>query len=215
MIIYKATNIVNNKVYIGQTITPLIERSNEHIRRALKNEDFHYFHCAIRKYGKNNFIFEEIDKCDSFEELNYMETYWIKFYRSNNKKYGYNLTSGGRKNFTVSEETKEKIRQKRKFQKHPWLGTTGHKPTIEKMRLANIGRPSPMKGKKLPEWHKEKLIRVKNPIICIETGEVFATTYKAFKVHGFGVYNIIAKNPLQKTLKGKHWRLIETFPDES
>lgn len=215
MIIYKATNIVNNKVYIGQTIVSFNERVYEHTRRALKNKDSIYFHRAIKKYGKNNFIFEEIDKCESFDELNYFEKYWIKFYRSNNKKYGYNLTSGGRSNFFVSESTREKIRQNTKLQKPYWLGKKRDRPTIEKMRLANIGRLSPMKGKKIPEWHRQKLIRIKNPIICIETGEVFDTPYNAFKVHGFGIYNIIAEKPRQKTLRGNHWRLIETFPDES
>ena len=51
-IIYIATNIVNNKVYIGQTHTKLISRQKQHIYSANRKLDTMYFHKAIRKYGK-------------------------------------------------------------------------------------------------------------------------------------------------------------------
>lgn len=69
MIIYKATNIINNKVYIGQTIHPLSVRKSQHER----SHEYGYktaFSNAIRKYGKENFKWEVIYEADAIEELN-------------------------------------------------------------------------------------------------------------------------------------------------
>lgn len=92
-IIYKITNLINNKVYIGQTVRPLQRRWNQHIIDAQnhKNEKNH-FHSAIRKYGKQNFKAEVIETCLE-EQLNEKEKYWINFYDSYNN--GYNSTLGG------------------------------------------------------------------------------------------------------------------------
>lgn len=110
LIIYKATNLINNKVYIGQTINSLEYRKNQHIRetRSLQRKNV-YFHDAISKYGANNFLFEEIDSAKTLDELDQKERYWINFYHSTDKNCGYNLDSGGRSGGVKSEETKKKI----------------------------------------------------------------------------------------------------------
>ena len=109
MIIYKATNTINNKVYIGQTVNTLEYRANQHLRetRSGKRKNT-YFHNAIDKYGFEFFVFEEIDNAESIEELNEKESYWIRYYNSTNKAVGYNLDSGGT-NCLKSDETKKKI----------------------------------------------------------------------------------------------------------
>lgn len=91
-LIYKATNIVNNKIYIGQTSCSLEKRKNEHYNSL----DNLYFHNAIRKYGKENFIWEILENniC-SYEKLNQQEKYWIQYFHSNDTNLGYNLTKGG------------------------------------------------------------------------------------------------------------------------
>ena len=90
MYIYKITNIQNNKVYIGQTIRPIKDRFHRHINDAMNNIlDTHYAR-AIRKYGKDNFIIEEIDNANSQDELNKKEQYWIQYY--NSVIEGYNET---------------------------------------------------------------------------------------------------------------------------
>ena len=61
------------------------------------------------KYGAENFFFEEIDNAYTLEELNKKERYWISFYNSNNKNFGYNLDSGGQNGGCKSDETKKKI----------------------------------------------------------------------------------------------------------
>ena len=75
-IIYKISNSINDKVYIGQTVRTIKKRFACHIGSALKNEfPDNYFHRAIRKYGKDCFKIEQIDEADSKEELNEKEKY--------------------------------------------------------------------------------------------------------------------------------------------
>lgn len=113
MIVYKATNLINNKVYIGQTINTLEYRKDQHFRDSVSESrrKTNYFHNAIHKYGKENFIFEEIDTAATEAELDEKEIYWIAYYKSNIKEYGYNLDSGGKSGGSKSEETKAKIGQ--------------------------------------------------------------------------------------------------------
>ena len=82
MWIYKITNIQNNKVYIGQSIRPINQRFQRHINDALNNILDTHFARAIKKYGKENFVIEEIDTANTQEELNKKEQYWIKYYDS-------------------------------------------------------------------------------------------------------------------------------------
>lgn len=105
--IYKITNLVNNKVYIGKTIQGIKARWYGHLKKA-KTGQGHYLHSAIRKYGPQNFKIEEVCKCYSPEELNEQEIYWISFYHSMNPKLGYNLTSGGEINPMEEEQVKIK-----------------------------------------------------------------------------------------------------------
>ena len=126
MWIYKITNIQNNKCYIGQTIRPIQQRFRRHINDALNNILDTHFARAIRLYGEENFIIEQIDKAKSQEELNKKEQYWIQYYDSVNQ--GYNETDaiykcGGNtyKSKTAEEMNviKEKIRQTKLGSKNP------------------------------------------------------------------------------------------------
>ena len=83
-IIYKITNKVNGKIYIGLTKQKLQSRFRGHLsdaRKALKNDGrVCYFQNALLKYGKENFILEQIDQADTKEELCRKEEYWISYY---------------------------------------------------------------------------------------------------------------------------------------
>lgn len=126
MWIYKITNIQNNKVYIGQTIRPIDQRFKRHLNDALNNILDTHFARAIRKYGRDNFIIEEIDSALTQDELNEKEKYWIQYY--NSVKEGYNETNaiskcGGNTYQSKTEEEmkviKEKIRQTKLGAKNP------------------------------------------------------------------------------------------------
>ena len=92
--IYKITNRVNGKVYIGQTIKQPQERFTEHKYIANHPQFDHKskIHAALRKYGFENFVIETIQECEK-EELNELEIYWIQKYDS--YRNGYNNTVGG------------------------------------------------------------------------------------------------------------------------
>lgn len=96
--IYKITCLPNDKVYIGQTVYPVLYRWRRHINSAIKGSD-NKFHRAIRKYGENNFRVETLRtlKCTNIDKLkvllNTLEEYFIEFYDS--FKSGYNSTIGG------------------------------------------------------------------------------------------------------------------------
>jgi len=86
MIIYKITNLLNNKIYIGQD----------------KNNNPSYFGSgkaimsAIKKYGKKYFIKEILSVCENVDDMNEKEIYWISFFNSTDKKIGYNISKGGK-----------------------------------------------------------------------------------------------------------------------
>lgn len=88
--IYKITNLLNGKVYIGQSIRDIQQRFIRHINDSLNNKLDTHFARAIRKYGEDNFIIELIDTADSQDELNQKEQYWIRYYDS--VRSGYNET---------------------------------------------------------------------------------------------------------------------------
>lgn len=92
--IYKITNKINNKSYIGQSIN-IEQRWKEHKKRIYNLNCSEYnkpLYRSIRKYGLENFTFEVLEEC-SQELLNEKEQYWIK--KFNSFEEGYNLTPGG------------------------------------------------------------------------------------------------------------------------
>jgi hypothetical protein len=104
MQIYKITNLVNNKIYIGKDTTsdPNYFGSGLIIRK------------AIKKYGLENFIKKVIDETEDYKELSKKEISWIKKLNSTNKKIGYNISTGGDGGDTLSNHPdldliKEKI----------------------------------------------------------------------------------------------------------
>lgn len=111
--VYKITNKVNNKIYIGITSKGLSARWKEHLYNAEHGCPFK-LHNAIRKYGKENFSIELIDFCNSWEELEEKEKQYISEYNTLSDEFGYNMTEGGDGTIGryVTEETREKIRQK-------------------------------------------------------------------------------------------------------
>lgn len=107
MVIYRATNKVNGKMYIGQTKRELSIRINEHINDALLGKYNFWFHKAIKKYGHNNFEWDILCECLSPHDLNDKEIYYVDLYDTYNK--GYNMTKGGHSSVEMTNEIRVKI----------------------------------------------------------------------------------------------------------
>ena len=93
MFIYKITCLKNNKIYIGQTTKTIEERFAQHKNAAIKNLLNTHLCNAMKKYGVDNFIIEQIDTANTQEELTEKEYYWINYYETTNPKIGYNETN--------------------------------------------------------------------------------------------------------------------------
>src|ERR1700676_87316 len=107
MIVYMITNKINGKRYVGQSISSLEDRWWRHVWDATKRNRASALHSAIRKYKKDNFEKRVLARCNSIEEMNHRETYYIKLFNTLSPN-GYNLRTGGG-NHTISEETRQKI----------------------------------------------------------------------------------------------------------
>lgn len=150
MIIYKVTNKINGKIYIGQTVNSLKKRISEHVR-----SNVGYFSKALKKYGKQGFDFSIIETCETKTMLNEREIYWIGYCNSIFPN-GYNLTSGGerppsQKGVKRSAETMEKLRGNKNA-----LGVVRSYETKEKMAAAKIGNQYSL-GRKRSEETKRKM----------------------------------------------------------
>lgn len=93
--IYKITNLINNKVYIGQS-KDVIDRFKQHLNCAINKHGKSYLYNSMNHYGVENFSFELVKET---YDLDYWEKFFIYWYRSNEEDFGYNLTSGGQKSF--------------------------------------------------------------------------------------------------------------------
>lgn len=94
--IYKITCIPTQQIYVGKTVVTPEFRWEQHCKAAFlpSHGDYNFpFHRAIRKYGKENFIVQWIDKEDNLNQLKEKEIFWIAFYDS--YYHGYNATLGG------------------------------------------------------------------------------------------------------------------------
>ena len=114
--IYKITNQINQKIYIGLTRETIEERWKSHIKKA-KQYPNRYLYNAMNCYGYENFVIEPIEECSN-DILDEREIYWISYFNSTNPDIGYNLTEGGGGGNTWALnphklETGEKIRQQK------------------------------------------------------------------------------------------------------
>lgn len=98
-VIYLFKNKINGKVYVGQTTVQLRNRVQQHITTSHTWTKTHKspLHKAINKYGISNFDLQIIERCRCQQELDERERYWIAYFNSTNRKYGYNIDSGGKK----------------------------------------------------------------------------------------------------------------------
>ena len=155
MVIYKITNKINGKSYIGQTIRTIKERWNEHCK---STSDCSAIANAIRKQGKENFIVNIIFTAYSIEELNKAESELISSFNTMSPN-GYNLSTGGM-NFIRSEETKKKMSQHQIGEGNHRFGTKASVETRIKKSKAVSGDKNPFFGR----THKEDTRKILSDI---------------------------------------------------
>lgn len=115
-VIYKITNTITGKCYIGQTTRSVYKRFNDHY----KERRGRHISSTIRKYGKENFSIEELISCFSKEDLNFFEIYFVENFNSMYPK-GYNHRAGGCQNGICSDETRTRISKSKLGKKIPKL----------------------------------------------------------------------------------------------
>lgn len=104
--IYKISNSINNKIYIGQTKRSIAERFKQHEYDYCHKRYNSLLHQAMRELGFKNFSIEEIEECPD-DLLDEREVYWINYY--NSYQDGYNLTTGGQKGCSCPRYNEEEI----------------------------------------------------------------------------------------------------------
>lgn len=160
--IYLTTNLVNGKRYIGQ------KSSNKFLGEAYLGSG-PLLRSAISKYGISNFSIKMIEECDSKEQLNEREKYWISYYNAVEDPMFYNLAKGGeglRKGSKMSSNTRKKMSKSQlghefhgDISKHPLLQRGRVISDITKKRMSEnhadfSGSKNPMYGRSAVKGRK-------------------------------------------------------------
>lgn len=221
--VYKHTNKINGKVYIGQTGQKPENRWQE--GRGYKGSD--RFYKAIQKYGWDNFEHEVLFSHLSQKEAKTLEQKLIQEYNTINPLFGYNLTTGG-ETTKFSEEALKKMSQSHSKEKHHMWGKHHSEETKKKIGEANSGENSSWYGRKHTEEEKEKIrnalkgkkkskehvmkanITKGYPVQCIETQEIYYSMKEAKRKTGISDSSIGAScRDTKRTAGGYHWQFLE------
>lgn len=223
--IYKISNKVNKKVYIGQTIYNIEKRFKEHINKS-KYETYikRPLYNAMRKYGCSEFFVEELEVVETKEEANNREKYWIKYYDSFGEN-GYNATEGGDDGSynakPVLQISKEDYSIIRKFSSTHEAGRFFGKPNTLIQRVCSGERHSSCGHywiyeeeynslKNIPKRFEEKRKHSTVMQIEINSGRIvqeYKSTYEAGKRLGFDYRHIqrVCRGE-RNSYKGYNWK---------
>jgi group I intron endonuclease len=170
MYVYLITNKINGKRYVGQTVKTIEERWKQHVYLSKQPRKGEPIISAIRKYGSDNFEIKSLARCNSLEEMNHREEYYIRLLKTLVYS-GYNVLPGGN-NRKMHESTKKKLslarigkkigpfseehrRKLSEANKGQNLGGTLPEETKRKISEANKGEKNYMFGKKQTENNKK------------------------------------------------------------
>lgn len=226
--IYKHTNLINQKSYIGQTCMRPEYRWNNG-KGYIKSP---HFYAAIQKYGWDNFSHEILEIVETQEEANQKECYYINLYHTLDPLYGYNIREGG-SNGSMNPETKEKISK-------TLTGIRRSQETREKLSKSKIGSLNPQFQKAKTEEEKQNLSnKLKDfyqsdkgqellksrrdgscyhrRVRCIETNKIYSTIRAALAdlhkpITSMSITNVLKGRQL--TAYGYHWEAVEEGEEE-
>lgn len=155
--VYKITNLINGRVYVGQTIRPLKKRWSQHVSDANVGKSM-LISRAIRKYGSDGFSIEVVEECIDQDTLNVCEIQWIMELGTLNGG-GYNISLHPGRG-PMAEETKKRISQARMG--HPTSEATRKKISVSKKGQCHTEETKrkisqSKMGQTLSEEHKKKI----------------------------------------------------------
>lgn len=167
--IYETTNLINGKKYIGQ-------HKGEY--------DLEYYGSgillrrALEKYGKENFSIRIIEKCDSKEQLNDREKYWIQYYNASESDEFYNIAYGGEGGSMPPEsieKAKCKIAGQKRSQKTKQIMSIRSKAKWSNSQYRDKQRNNNprMTGKQHSEEAKKKMSKSHKGKLCGEDNPMF------------------------------------------
>lgn len=224
--IYKITNKINGKFYIGQSVD-IKRRFTEHKAPHGRMTSIKF---AIKKYGKENFLFDVIEEC-SVEDLDAREVYWIA-----KLKPQYNRDKGGRGalGHHVQSDVRQLLSEKsRKYWDQlsdaekqaicqrlsgPPKGHPVSDETREKLRAANIGKAQSAETvdrrratieKKKSAGYVQTNAGHNKKVRCLETNQIFDSVKAAgecLSVHPSCITGVLKGR--YKTCKGKHFEYV-------
>ena len=202
MLIYKMTNNINGKIYVGQTTRSLEERMGEHKRHSKVLVDK-----EISKYGFENFSVEVVDHADTAEELDEKERKWIAFYDCKIPN-GYNLCKGGSttEEYHHTDEAKAKMSKAKKGKytgkENPFFGK--HHSAEQRAKWSRE-----RKGKYNSRLTEASLAKLRKKVRNITTGKEFNSIKEAAEYYGiFGTHISRSAKHGAKT-HGCRWEYIE------
>lgn len=200
--IYMTENLINGKKYIGQ------KKSTKFLAEKYLGSGS-LLRKAINKYGKQNFRTCLICECDSKEQLNEMEIYYIKLYDAQNNPNFYNIAPGGEsgvggpkfKGHTHTEESKQKISDNNKGSKNAFYG---HKHSYETRKLMSE------KARKRPpvtDETREKLSKIRKGLKFTEEHKRrISESQKGEKGNNYGKkLSSETKNKISNTVHNQVW----------
>lgn len=223
-IIYKVTNLINQKIYIGQTAKGLEERRYMHEYESKKEKTTKIFHKAIKKYGKENFSWEIIDTALSKEELIQKEIDWIRrcnTYIGFDNHNGYNMTTGGEGGgYAHTEETKKLLSEMKKGifgVDHPMYGRHHTDDTKDKMRNAHKGIKKTIQHRENMSKGRIGIIANSKSVVQLSSDGVYIATFSSAKeakdalhVKDASCITRCCKGE-RKTAYGFKWMYLETY----
>ena len=212
--VYKHT-FPNGKVYIGLTCMKPEERWHSGWGYRVQPCVFN----AIKKYGWANVQHEILKQNLTKEEAEELEIEMIAKYKSNQRKFGYNVANGGNSTGTMSEETKKKISNTMRGvpkARPPFEGKHHTDESKKKLSQKRLGELNPMYGKHVSDETRKKMSDAhKNgslckPILCIETGEIFVSSSEVARKMNLSQGNVASvARGTRKHTKGFHFKYLE------
>ncbi len=189
MIIYKTTNLVNGKIYIGYDT-----KNNPEYFGSGK-----IYRQAEQKYGKENFRKTTIDSDKNFKSLCLKEIFWIDALDARNPKVGYNIHPGGKGSESGENNPIHGMRCSEETKKKMSIAHTGKKLSDETKRKIGKSNAIVLIGKRLSAEHKKKI----GMSICGEKHPLYGTHRSDKTKEKIRQKAIGENNPMSKTNREK------------